>query len=97
MFQNKNKDRAKACLQEYLEDQHGINTSKPFRCLNPDHEDRNPSMAFDRTNNRCVCFSCGARYDIFDLVGIDYHITNTAMKFRKTYQLMNIHIEGGRP
>lgn len=96
MFQNKNKDRAKACLQEYLEEQHGINTSKPFRCLNPDHDDRNPSMAFDRTNNRCVCFACGARYDIFDLVGIDHQLTDTVSKFRKTYQLLGIHIERGR-
>ena len=46
MFQNKNKDRAKACLQEYLEEQHGINTSKPFHCLNPDHEDRNPILIY---------------------------------------------------
>lgn len=92
MFQNKHKEQAKAELQQYLEEQHGINTNRPFRCLNPKHEDKNPSMAFDRKHNRCVCFSCGAKYDIFDIVGIDYNITDTVEKFRKTYQLLHIYI-----
>lgn len=85
---------AKAALPGYLETSHGIDTSRFFRCLNPEHEDRHPSMALDRKNHRCVCFSCGARYDIFDLVGIDYGITNTAQKFRKTYQILGLN-KGG--
>jgi replicative DNA helicase len=88
------KAAAKAALQGYLEAAHGIDTCCPFRCLNPAHEDRHPSMAFDKRNNRCVCFACGAKYDIFDIVGIDYNITNTAKKFRKTYQLLSL-MDGG--
>ena len=89
MYNDKRKTAAKAALASYLEHVHGININKPFNCLNSGHEDKNPSMAFDRKNNRCICFSCGARYDIFDVVGLDYNITNTAMKFRKTYQILD--------
>ncbi len=88
------KAAAKAALQGYLENAHGFDTSRPFTCLNPEHPDLHPSMSFDRRNNRCVCFACGARYDIFDVVGLDYGITNTAQKFRKTYQLLGLN-KGG--
>jgi hypothetical protein len=90
MYDNIRKAAAKAALQEYLEDVHSINVNKPFHCLNPAHEDRHPSMAFDRQHNRCICFSCGARYDIFDVVGIDYHLKSAAEKFRKTYQILGL-------
>lgn len=85
---NNKKEAAKAALQDYLEEVHGINTRQPFRCLNPEHEDKHPSMAFDRAHNRCVCFACGARYDIFDVVGIDYQLTSFAQQFRKACQLI---------
>jgi hypothetical protein len=88
------KTAAKAALQGYLEDAHGIDTNRVFRCLNPAHLDLHPSMAYDQKNHRCVCFACGARYDIFDVVGLDYGITNTAQKFRKTYQLLGLN-KGG--
>lgn len=88
MYSNNKKSTAKEALQSYLEQVHGIDVNKPFICINPSHADRNPSMSFDRKNNRCVCFSCGARYDIFDIVGIDYGITNTGQKFKKTYQIL---------
>lgn len=91
---NNKKLAAKAALQSYLENVHGIDTRRPFRCLNPEHEDIHPSMAFDKAHNRCVCFACGARYDIFDVVGIDYQITTVAQQFRKTYQLLEL-MKGG--
>ena len=87
------KETAKAELENYLQDVHGIDTRHCFHCLNPKHEDKHPSMALDRKNHRCVCFACGARYDIFDVVGLDYQITNTAQKFRKVYQILEL--DGG--
>ena len=84
------KAKAKESLEAYLENVHGIDTRRNFHCLNPEHEDHHPSMGFDRKNHRCVCFACGARYDIFDVVGLDYHLTNTKDKFRKTYQILNL-------
>ena len=89
MYNDKRKTTAKAALASYLEHVHGINLNKPFNCLNPGHEDKIPSRSFDRKHNRCVCFSCGARFDIFDVVGLDYNITNSAMKFKKTYQILD--------
>ena len=38
---------------------------KFIRCLNPDHEDNNPSMYIKVF---AYCFSCGARYNVIDFV-----------------------------
>ena len=45
----------------------GIDTNKAFRCLNPKHEDRHPSMRYDAKRHKVHCFSCGADYDIYDV------------------------------
>lgn len=87
---------AKTCLASYLE-QRGLPLNKPFRCLDPAHTDSNPSMSFDKANNRVVCFSCGARFDIFDLVGIDYNLSDRGEIFRRTYELLNISVDSGKP
>ena len=39
----------KTNLQSYLET-HGIDTSRLFRCINPDHTDNNPSMEYFKDN-----------------------------------------------
>ena len=78
----------KKYLPDYLEKYHGItNLNKPFRCLNPDHPDNHPSMWFTSKYYICKCFSCRARYDIFDLVGMDFGITNFRDKIKKVEEL----------
>ena len=78
----------KKYLPDYLEKYHGItNLNKPFRCLNPDHPDNHPSMSFTDKYYICKCFSCRARYDIFDLVGMDFGITNFKDKIKKVEEL----------
>lgn len=67
-------DNFKTMLADYLVQKHGININEPFTCLNPDHEDRHPSMNFWNKHNICKCFSCGTCYDLFDLIGIDYGV-----------------------
>ena len=57
-------------ILEYLQDK-GINPRKRFRCLNPAHLDRNPSMGYDPKRHKVHCFACGADYDLFDLLAID--------------------------
>ena len=79
----------KGQLESYLQSK-GINTRKNFKCLNPDHNDNNPSMSYDRKRNKVHCFSCGADYDTFDLIGIDYNLTDPADIFNKGYELYNI-------
>ena len=39
------------------------------RCLNPDHEDRNPSMRIDQTTGVFQCFSCEFKGNIFTFFG----------------------------
>lgn len=86
------RDTVKGYLGDYLRGK-GINTRRPFRCLNPDHEDKHPSMSYDQAHQRCKCFSCGASYDIFDLIGIDYGLTDDKDKFDKAYSLYGISID----
>lgn len=55
-------------LQSYLE-ANGINTSRHFRCLNPEHIDSNASMKyFD--DYKVYCFGCGASYNLIDCISI---------------------------
>lgn len=69
------KQEVKGHLEELLQ-QKGINTRRAFRCLNPDHEDRNPSMSYDPSRQRAKCFSCGADYDAIDVLGLDHGYTH---------------------
>ena len=67
-------DNFKPLLADYLMNKHGLNINKPFTCINPEHEDHHPSMSYSYKYNICKCFSCGASYDIFDLIGMDYNV-----------------------
>jgi DNA primase/KaiC/GvpD/RAD55 family RecA-like ATPase len=61
------KDRIKEYLPQYLES-HGYKTSNGlFRCINPDHQDHNPSAGIvPGTENKVFhCFSCHCAGDIF--------------------------------
>ncbi len=58
-----------AHLVDYLEEQ-GIDTKKNFSCVNPKHEDSNPSCSILPGSNRIYCHGCSARYDIFDILNI---------------------------
>ena len=92
MDRNQAKEEVKGRIEEYLR-QKGINPYRPFCCLNPAHNDTNPSMSLDRKTNRVHCFSCGVTYDVFDLIGIDYNLAGKN-KFDKAYTLFDIQIDG---
>ena len=67
-------------LYDYLCSQ-GLNPNRRFKCLSPSHNDNNPSMSYDRNQNRVHCFSCGCSYDLFDVIGIMEGLsTGAAMK-----------------
>lgn len=83
------KDYIKGELGNYLTSK-GINIKNRFICLNPAHNDKNPSMGYDQKRNKVHCFSCGADYDTFDIIGIDYGITDLGEKFQKAYEYFNI-------
>lgn len=85
------KEQAKRRLEEYLRDK-GIDTSKNFKCLNSDHDDKTPSMSFDRERNKIHCFGCGVDWDIFDLVAHENNLS-TSDAFKRVFQMFNIDVE----
>ena len=86
------KETVRSHIEDYLQSK-GINTRRAFNCLNPEHNDTTPSMSLDRRNLRVHCFSCGARYDIFDLIALDYGLTDHKEIFDKGYELYGIEVE----
>jgi replicative DNA helicase len=88
------KDTVKGYLVDYLESR-GISTRRPFCCLNPEHADNNPSMSYDRKRNKVHCFACGADYDLLDLVGFDYGLTDQREIFDKAYSLYGVDVQRG--
>lgn len=40
-----------------------------IRCLNPDHEDRNPSLRVNKVSGVMNCFSCGFKGSVFKFFG----------------------------
>lgn len=96
MDREQGKMYVKSQLESYLKGK-GIDTRRPFRCLNPEHTDRNPSMSLDRNSSsgpHCKCFSCGAYYDTFDLIAIEYGLTDEQEIFSKGYELFGLQIDG---
>lgn len=67
-------DSLRPRIVDYLHER-GIDPRKRFRCLNPQHLDRDPSMGFDPKRNKVHCFACGADYDLFDLLTIDNNLS----------------------
>lgn len=41
-----------------------------IKCLNPEHEDTNPSFRVDRVSGVAHCFSCGFKTNIFKFFGV---------------------------
>lgn len=90
-------------LPQYL-DMISVSTQHPFNCLNPEHDDKNPSMSFDAKDGQHVkCFSCNVYWDIFDLIALnELHAPvngneveyNFSEAFNKALQIMNIN---GKP
>lgn len=88
MNTNINLEEYKIYLEKYLTDFHNINNTRQlFNCLNPYHEDRHPSMGFTPRFNICKCFSCGAKYDIFDLVKLDFGLNNFRDQINKVREI----------
>ncbi len=85
-------DFVKDQLEAYLK-RKGIDTGEPFTCLNPDHQDIDPSMIYDQALRKVHCFVCKANYDIFDLIGIDYHLTEPTEISKKAYELYRIKLQ----
>jgi len=87
-------------IEEYLQGK-GIDTRRNFKCFNAEnhqHGDGKPSMSLDRVNHQAHCFtiSCGARYDIIDLIKMDNPGLDDRAAFDMAYRLYNIDAGGPR-
>lgn len=47
------------------------------RCLNPEHEDNNPSMRINSTTGDAHCFSCGHSTNVYKHFGVELNKVNT--------------------
>lgn len=65
-----NEEQLKQKLPDYLA-KIGVDTKKNFRCLNPNHADEHPSMAYDSKRDKVHCFSCDADWDLFDVIAVE--------------------------
>lgn len=94
-----NRDEARelirSSLQDYLENK-GIDTSRAFRCLNPAHEDRHPSMSYDKARRKVHCFACGADYDTIALIQVEYNLKSAGEAFSKAYEIFRIDVDGDK-
>lgn len=79
-------DSLRSYLADYLH-MLGINPSRRFRCLNPEHPDRNPSMGYDPRRQKVHCFACGADYDLFDLLTIQEKLSSPKEALTRASQL----------
>ena len=81
------KDYCKDKLSDYLQRQ-GIPTSKKFPCYKCNHK----AMSYNPHKKQLHCFHCEACYDIFDLVGELYGLTDSKAIFDRTYEELGIEI-----
>ncbi|MGN0893837.1 MAG: toprim domain-containing protein [Succinivibrio sp.] len=73
-------------LQDYLIKK-SVNTEANFSCLNPNDKSHLPSMTYNPKNYTVECFNCGVSYNLFDLIGIDFNLTDFPHQFIKAYEM----------
>ena len=58
-----------------------------IRCLNPNHDDSNPSMRIDKVLGVFNCFSCGYKGSLFKHYNVDY--SETAIRREKLSRMIS--------
>lgn len=67
-------DELRGYLPEYMAQKRMVvgRGKKLIRCINPQHSDSTPSMSYYPKTKKLHCFGCGATYDLFDVIRMDY-------------------------
>jgi DNA primase len=66
-----------------------------IRCLNPEHDDSNPSFRIDKTTGTAHCFSCGFKTNIFKYFGLTSVPNNVKIaKLKKKLTDLNLDLNG---
>lgn len=85
-FRKEEINMVKPYIENYLIGK-GLDLKKRFNCINHKHEDKNPSMSYDKKHYCVHCFGCGANYDLFGLIGLEYGLDkdNALIKTMEMY------------
>ena len=90
------REEAKDYIKEnYTEDyllRKGIPVNRNITCLTGSHPDKKPSMKYNKKAYHLHCFACGARLDVFDLIGMDYGITDFNGQLKKACEMYGVEI-----
>lgn len=86
-------DRLRPYARDYLSQYMGRNPEKAFTCVNPQHEDKHPSGYYGSKGNVVSCSSCGCKYSLFDLIGLNEGISNFQDQVQRAAQLFGVEIE----
>ena len=62
----------KDMLATYLNGEGVTDLKHNFNCLNPNHNDKTPSMTYYESSQKVYCHGCGASWDIFDLYAVQH-------------------------
>lgn len=62
----------KGILATYLNNEGVTDLKHNFTCLNPNHNDKTPSMAYYESSKKVYCYGCHASWDIFDLFAVQH-------------------------
>jgi len=66
-----------------------------IRCLNPEHDDSNPSFRVDRITGVSHCFSCGFKTNIFKHFGVVGNFTSIKVaKLKEKLKELNLNFNG---
>jgi len=66
-----------------------------IRCLNPEHDDSNPSFRVDRVTGVSHCFSCGFKTNIFKHFGVVGNFTSIKVaKLKEKLKELNLNFNG---
>lgn len=100
LTEEKAKGIVKNNLQDFMHSEMGADFNRAgfTNCINPEHPDHNPSMNIytdKEGHHRAKCHSCGANYDIFDAVAIQYGLS-TGEAFRKTYEIYGLNVKNAQ-
>ena len=78
-------------LLTYLQNQPYYNPNRKgfFLCQDPEHSDTNPSMMYNKKNNTCHCFSCGATHDLFWFIQRDFELQSFGEAVNKAKELFD--------
>jgi replicative DNA helicase len=71
----------------------GIDPRHNFHCLNPNHNDKTPSMAYKQDKNYCHCFGCQETYDTFSLIGAVEGLNSFPEQFKRACEIFNVSID----